>query len=437
MPKPDQPADPNPPQIDQSGPRAQFQPAPLPTAQLSHRERIACLRLARSETVGPATFRALINRFGGAENALSALPELARRGGRRLAPRVPAMAQAEAELAAADAIGATPVFTIEPGYPPGLAALDMPPPMIYARGHLALATRPAVAIVGSRDASPNGVTLAHNLAADLGRAGLVVTSGLARGIDGAAHEAALASGTIAVVAGGLDVIYPPEHAQLHAAIAAGGCIITEHPAGFRPRGRDFPRRNRLISGLSLGVVIVEAAARSGSLTTARFAGEQGREVCAVPGHPLDPRAAGTNALIRNGATLVRDGDDVLESLRASLGTDGAFRDLAVPYDAGLCPSAQAPADIDHATPDHDPGDPRTTALPGRQTLDTDANLDTSTAARDRVLRALSPSPSHVDSIAKAAEVSPRELQIILLELSLAGRISHLGAQLVALNITRS
>ena len=252
--------------------------APLPVAELGDAERLACLRLIRTENVGPVAFRELINLCGGAEQALAALPDLSRRGGRRQPVKIHPRGEAEAELAAARALGVRALFTIEPGYPAALVHAGVPPPLIYVKGRVELLAQAMVAIVGSRNASAAGREMARQLAIGLSAGGLVVVSGLARGIDGAAHEAALAAkgGTVAVMAGGIDHIYPPEHASLHARIGAEGCIVSEQAPGFRARGNDFPRRNRIISGLSMGVVIVEAATRSGSLITARMAAEQGR-----------------------------------------------------------------------------------------------------------------------------------------------------------------
>ena len=280
--------------------------------KLTYAERIACLRLIRSENIGPVTFRELIAHCGSAEAALAAVPELSRRGGRSI--RLCSREEAEAEIERAEKAGATLLFMIEPGYPAALAALDAAPPLLYAKGDRTLLDRPAVAVVGSRQCSAAGAKLARHFAIELGRAGYVVASGLARGIDGIAHEAALERGTIAVLAGGIDNIYPPENEALHHRIAENGCLLTEMPIGFTPRGKDFPRRNRIISGISLGVLIIEAARRSGTLVTARYAAEQGREVFAVPGHPLDPRAEGTNKLLKSGATLVTDADDLLSAL---------------------------------------------------------------------------------------------------------------------------
>jgi len=284
------------------------------TGALTERERIDWLRLSRSENVGPITFRHLIGRYGSAAEALARLPELARRGGRRRPIRVPEVAAAEAELARLAAHGGRLLAAAEPDYPAALAAIDDRPPLIAVAGDAGLLARPCIAVVGARNASAAGRAFARRLAADLGQAGFVVVSGLARGIDGAAHRAALATGTAGVVAGGIDVVYPAEHAELQAEIAAAGCLVAEQPFATVPQARHFPRRNRLISGLALGVVVVEAALKSGSLITARLAGEQGRLVFAVPGSPLDPRARGANRLIRDGAELVESAADVVRAL---------------------------------------------------------------------------------------------------------------------------
>lgn len=378
-------------------------PAPLPVAELGDAERLACLRLIRTENVGPVTFRELVNHCGGAARALQALPELTRRGGRRQPVQVYPRDKAEAELDAARKIGARPLFTIEPGYPAMLVHAGVPPPMLYVKGRSELFAAQAIAIVGARNASAAGRTMARQLAASLGAAGMVIISGLARGIDGAAHEAALASGTIAVLAGGIDHIYPPEHEKLHAEIAVEGCLVSEQPPGFKARGNDFPRRNRIVSGLSLGVVVVEAATRSGSLITARRAADQGREVFAVPGHPLDPRAEGTNSLLKQGATLVTSAEDVLEALRPQMGL--AFRAAEV----GAEGTRSASEDETEAP----------SSLPGE-------------AAQLLVLQALGPAPVSIDALARATGLAIRALRGVLIELELAGRIERQGAQLVAL-----
>ncbi len=379
--------------------RTRLTPAPLPQAPLSDAQRLACLRLIRSENVGPVTFRELINHCGGAEQALAALPDLSRRGGRaiRICPRD----VAEAELDAAHAIGAHPLFTIEPGYPPALAVLEAPPPLLYVKGAARYLTRPMFAIVGARNGSAAGQKIARHFASRIGGSGYVIASGLARGIDAAAHEAALTTGTVAVLAGGLDIVYPPENARLQAAIAESGCLISENPPGFVPRGKDFPRRNRIISGVSLGVLVVEAARRSGTLTTARMAGEQGREVFAVPGHPLDPRAEGTNLLLKSGAILVTEPDDVLDVLSPM---------LREPLSSYLAPeTATAPEPSRGAA-----GQPRTEGSDCEQVFD-----------------ALGPAPIDIDALGRATGLSVRALQIALVDLALAGRIERHGHQLVS------
>ncbi len=284
------------------------------TEPLDHEERLARLRLAHTETVGPIGFRALIARCGSARAALAALPELARRGGRERPLKIPTRRQAESVLADAARGGMALLVLGDSDYPAILAAIEDAPPILFARGHRHLLHRPTVAIVGARNASAAGREQARRMAAALGEAGYVIVSGLARGIDAAAHEAALARGTIGVAAGGLDVPYPRENAALIRRIGEEGLLLSEAVPGTRPTARHFPRRNRIVSGLALGVVVIEAAERSGSLITARLAGEQGREVFAVPGSPLDPRAAGTNRLIKQGAHLVESASDVLAVL---------------------------------------------------------------------------------------------------------------------------
>jgi DNA processing protein len=274
------------------------------------------LRLARTETIGPVTFEQLIQRYGDATRVIDALPGLAQRAGRPTPLRVPTIAEADREIEAGERLGARLTISREAAFPRLLAALDPPPPVIWTRGDASLLSRPCVAIVGARIASAAGQRFARQLAIELGRAGYVVISGLARGIDGAAHDGALPTGTAAVLGGGIDDIFPPEHRDLYARVVAEGCIVSESRIGHRAQARDFPRRNRLISGLSLGVIVVEAEMRSGSLITARLAAEQGREVFAVPGSPLDPRAAGCNDLLRQGATLCAGPEDVLRVLDA-------------------------------------------------------------------------------------------------------------------------
>lgn len=360
-------------------------------ALLGPAERIDWLRLARTEQVGPVTFAQLIARYRTPAAALEAIPELARRGGRSHPPRIPRVAEAEAELEAGERLGARLIAACEPDFPPLLAALDPPPPLIWTRGDAAMAARPGVAVVGARIASAAGQKFARDLAREVGAAGYPIVSGLARGVDGAAHQGALASGTVAVLGGGVDDVYPPEHAGLYREIAERGCVVSESPPGARAQARDFPRRNRLISGLSLAVVVVEAELRSGSLITARLAAEQGREVLAVPGSPLDPRAKGTNDLIRQGAALCEGAEDVLRVI-SSL---PRLREDAPAYDAG------------------DPGEGGDDAL------------------RDQVSALLSPTPISRDELARITGAPVAKIGAALVELALAGRAELLAGGLVA------
>jgi DNA processing protein len=365
-------------------------------------ERLAWLRLIRSEHVGPITFRRLLDRFGSASAALAALPDLARRGnGGR--PRPYPRGEAEAELARARACGARLLAWPDPDYPPLLLAIDDAPPLIYVLGDATRLAAPAIAVVGSRNASLNGRRLAEQLARDLGGSGFVVVSGLARGIDTAAHHGALRTGTAAVLAGGVDIVYPEQNRDLYRRILdAGGAVVAEQPPGTLPQARHFPRRNRLISGLARGVVVVEASLHSGSLITARLALEQGREVFAVPGSPLDPRARGGNDLIRQGATLTETADDVLRAL--------AGRPAVLPSPA---PPPARPAAA-------------TTMASGLDTLVDEP------AMRHRVIQLLSPAPVAVDEIVRECHLSPAAVNTILLELELAGRIERQSGNRIAL-----
>ncbi len=384
---------------------------------LSDAQRIDWLRLIRTEGVGPRTFRGLINRYGGAAAALDALPELTRRRGGAVTP--PSRAQAEDEIARAARLGARFVATGETDYPTLLQAADSAPPLVAVRGAAEALSRPAVAIVGSRNASAAGGAFTERLARGLGEAGLSVVSGLARGIDARAHRAALTTGTVGVLAGGHDRIYPANHAGLvDEILAAGGAVVAEMPMGWEPRGRDFPRRNRIISGLAYGTVVVEAARRSGSLITARFALEQGREVFAVPGSPLDPRAEGTNDLIRQGATLVAETDHVLAVLAPLIAG-------AEPVAPGATDLADQPIFWDEIDID---GISVPVPAPG---LDTHA-LDEPEDPRARVIGALSPAPIGTDALARATGLAVRAVQTILLELELDGRIERHGSGAVSL-----
>lgn len=367
-------------------------------AALPHAERLARLRLARTDGVGPVAFRELLTRFGSAEAAIDALPRLAARGGRLNPLRTPSSQQAEAEISAGEQAGADLLFAGEARYPPRLAAVDPPPPLLWVRGAVALLNGPAVAIVGARIASAGGQRFARALASELGQAGYVVVSGLARGIDQAAHVGALPTGTAAVLGGGVDDIYPPEHADLYARIAEEGAIVSESSPGRRAQARDFPRRNRIISGLSLGVVVVEAELRSGSLITARLANEQGREVLAVPGSPLDPRAKGTNDLIRQGAAICEGAEDVIRAV-------SDLRALREPQGDLF---SQPPRD--------------------QQAIDAAADR-----LRTRALALLSPTPIPIDEIVRALREPAPGVLAALVELSLAGRAELLSGGLVALS----
>jgi DNA processing protein len=364
------------------------------TTHLTDEQRVDWLRLIRSDHVGPRTFRSLINHFGSARAALGRLPDMARRGGAARPGRVCSEQDAEAEIAAGKTIGVSLVAPGEAGYPPRLALIDDAPPLLGVRGTIEVLMQPMIAIVGSRNASGAGLKFAGKLARDLGDAGFVIASGLARGIDQAAHRASLDSGTVAVLAGGHDRVYPPEHDGLLEQILQSGTAISEMPLGHVPRARDFPRRNRLISGIALGVVVVEAAHRSGSLISARIAAEQGREVFAVPGSPLDPRAAGTNDLIKQGATLITEASDIINMLQ---------------------PIMERPVE-----------------LPTREPEDIPSYDEPAAGDRTRIVGLLGPSPIGIDDLIRMAGTSPAVVRTVLLELELAGRLERHGGGLVSL-----
>jgi DNA processing protein len=362
--------------------------------------RIAQLRLTRAEGVGPITYRRLIERYHTPAAALDALPWLARAGGKTAAPTTMSVAEAERELEKTSAAGGRMIFLGDPDYPPLLALMDDAPPCLIVSGDAGLAQQRCVAAVGGRNASANGQRMAETLAADLATS-VVVVSGLARGIDTAAHQGAMRTGrTIAVIAGGLDQPYPPENADLQRRIATGHLLITEAPIGTVPQARHFPRRNRIIAGLSLGVVVVEAALRSGSLITTRIAQEVGREVFAVPGSPLDPRARGGNDLIRQGAIMVETAADVLDNLPAEA---GAVRTRGSGFGEPEQPMFDRPPGPED-TPD----------------------------ARHQVLALLSPEPTMVDDLVRRCHLSLSVVMAVLLELELAGRVETLAGSRVAL-----
>ncbi|WP_267549556.1 DNA-processing protein DprA [Rhizobium rhizogenes] len=368
---------------------------------LTEKQRIAWLRLIRSDNVGPSTFRDLINHYGSAEAALAMLPELSQRGGSTRAIRIADERDALRELEAVHRFGARFVGIGEPDYPPALREIDGAPPLLTVKGNVPTVTRPAIGIVGSRNASISGAKFTAMIARTCGEAGYAVVSGLARGIDTAAHRASLETGTIAAMAGGLDQPYPPENIGLLNDIWNGnGLAVSEMPFGWEPRARDFPRRNRLISGISLGVAIVEAATRSGSLITARLAGEFGRLVFAVPGSPLDPRCEGTNGLLKDGAMIVTTPNDIVDALRP-LAEPDLFRPRPV----------EAP--IERSKPLTVPPDD---------------------AERDHIVDALGPTPVEIDDIVRHTGLPISSIHSILLELDMAGRLHRHPGGLVSLSM---
>ena len=383
-------------------------------------ERLAWLRLARTENVGPVTFASLIARFGSAQAALAEAPRLAARGGKPLV--LPPEDEIAREMTALSRLGGRFLLSGEAGYPHGLKALEAPPPALAVLGQTHLLQKDMVAMVGARNASALGRRLAAMLAQELGNAGLGIVSGLARGIDAAAHEASLPGGTVAVVAGGVDIIYPPEHQALYEAIVAQGVIVSEMPLGEQPQARHFPRRNRIVSGLSMGVLVVEAALQSGSLITARQAADQGREVFAVPGSPLDPRCRGSNRLLRDGATLVETADDVLAQIGA--------RTVAAPP-----PAAPSVGSAGEGSPDvvvacrNQPMGQRPATPPRTIVQDIEKS---GKSIPERILACLSPSPTAVDEVIRQCHVSPALVTAALLDLELSGRVERLQGNMVAL-----
>jgi DNA processing protein len=372
----------------------------------------AWLRLIRTPHIGGVTFWELLAHFGSAEAALEALPDFAKHGGRISARSIPPWAAIDAELEKAASAGLTLAATGEPGFPPLLAQTEVPPPLLYFKGEPGVWRRPPLAVVGSRHASAAGLKFASEISAALGQRGFLIVSGLARGIDAAAHRAALPFGTCAVLPGGLDMIYPPEHTDLAAELAQNGLIVSECPPGFTARSQDFPRRNRIISGCSLGAVIVEAAERSGSLITARLAAEQNREVFAVPGHPYEPRAAGTNQLIKDGAIFTTGPDDIEASLQPLLtGWERAVTHR-IPEPAGLEGTADA-------------------TRPARR-RETPESWGIIAEAAKEVLKLLSYSPVDVDEICRLSGLEARQVNAALLSLDLSGRIERRGLRQILL-----
>jgi DNA processing protein len=422
--------------------------SPTVGSRLTDEQLVDWLRLIRSENVGPQTFRSLINRFGGAGNALEALPGLAARAVRGREVRIAERDDIIREIERSRALGVRFLSLGDPDYPSLLREIDTAPPIIALRGDATLFQRSCVAIVGSRNASAAGLAFAERLTHGLARENYVVASGLARGVDGVAHRAALDTGTIAVLAGGHLRPYPSEHANLLEQIAQNGAVISEMPLDWEPRGRDFPRRNRIVSGLCAGVVVVEAARRSGSLITARFAAEQGREVFAAPGSPLDPRAEGTNDLLRQGATFCTSAEDVVRTLSerktGGLRRDDLFQEGEVYSDAeplfdemdlfsfqesgaerGADPLADHRKAPQRPAAALDPPLPAAVATPPVQEM------------RETILALLGPSPVGVDELIRAAGLPARDVRGLLLELDIEGRLERHGANAISLRITGS
>jgi len=378
----------------------------LASRELDPEERLDWLRLCRTESVGPISFFAMLRRFGSARAALEALPRLARRSERAKTVTAPTRAATEAELTALHRIGARLVCWGEPAYPSALSAIEDAPPILSVLGRVELLDRPMIAVVGARNASANGRRLARELAAELGQGGLVVVSGLARGIDAAAHLGGIDTGTAAVVAGGVDIVYPEENRGLYDALRRQGAIVAELPLGSEPQARHFPRRNRIISGMALGVLVVEAAARSGSLITARYALEQGREVFAVPGSPLDPRCRGANDLLRRGATLTETAEDVLSQLGPLVRAAPLPRPLTPLPAEESWPANWPPGGAGEPADDED--------------------------ALNMILESLGPTPVAVDELVRQCQLTASAVATLLLELELSGRVERHPGNLVSL-----
>lgn len=370
---------------------------------LDETERLAAMRLFRTENIGPITYYQLIERYGSAGEALTQLPELAKRGGRKKPLTPPSEKEIEREYKALLKLGGQIITVQDKAYPLALTATEDAPPVLSVIGNVSLLNKSCIAIVGARNASINGRKFARKIAHELGARGQTITSGLARGIDTAAHEGSIDTGTIAVVASGIDVVYPEENQKLYKEIAEKGLIIAENKLGGKPYAASFPRRNRIVSGLSKGIIVVEATRRSGSLITARMAGEQGRDVYAVPGSPFDPRAAGPNYLIREGATLVRNADDVMEILM-----DFSGNSLREPPTAVI------------------------NFIPHLQEVQNKDNEESPEIRQEKILSHLSFTPISVDELLRACHLTISALQTTLLELELAGRVKRLPGNRLSL-----
>ncbi|NQZ14394.1 MAG: DNA-protecting protein DprA [Alphaproteobacteria bacterium] len=373
----------------------------FPQQDLNDAEKLNWLRLIRTDNVGPITFYKLIECYGSASQALEALPELSRKGGRKKELIAPPISKIEAELDSLRKLGGDIVCAADPLYPLALGATEDAPPVLSYIGDIKLTRPPCLAMVGARNASLNGRKFAHKLSGELGQSGQIIVSGLARGIDTAAHEGALNTGTIAVVAGGIDVVYPRDNQKLYEQICHQGLVLAESPFGTQPVARHFPKRNRIVSGISSGVLVVEATLRSGSLITARMAGEQGRDVSAIPGYPGDPRAHGPNKLIQDGATLVQSADDILSALQNFSGGNSMQDSHAVQTDSPYVPANDEP-------------------------------LENTENTQDIILQNLSQLPVSIDELVNACHLTIPEVQMCVLELELAGRLQRLPGNRVAL-----
>lgn len=381
--------------------------------RLSDQQRLNWLRLIRSENIGPVTFRDLILHCGSASNALKMIPELSRRGGAYRRIRLASLDQVSREMEAVERLGARLIGMGEPDYPLYLKNCDAPPPLITVKGDLSVFTKPPVGIVGSRNASIAGARFTQQIAAQLGKAGFAIISGLARGIDASAHQYSLKTGTVAVLAGGIDRPYPPQNIGLYHEIPEnGGAVVSEMPLSWEPRAQDFPRRNRIIAALSSGLLVVEAAKRSGSLITARMAGELGRVVFAVPGSPLDPRAGGTNELIKHGALLVTEANDIIEALSPQLIRQGEDRPFSQPTDQLSFTIEEA--EQNYQSPSMQPMAPEP-VKPMPPASDKD---------REQIINLLSPVPVSVDEIIRHTGIEAAQVFLILLELDLAGQLTR-------------
>lgn len=381
--------------------------------RLSDQQRLNWLRLIRSENIGPVTFRDLILHCGSASNALEMIPELSQRGGAYRRIRLASLDQVSREIEAVERLGARLIGMGEPDYPLYLKNCDAPPPLITVKGDLSVFAKPPVGIVGSRNASIAGARFTQNIAAELGNAGYATISGLARGIDASAHQYSLKTGTVAVLAGGIDRPYPPQNLKLYHEIPEnGGAVVSEMPLGWEPRAQDFPRRNRIIAALSSGLLVVEAARRSGSLITARMAGELGRVVFAVPGSPLDPRASGTNDLIKQGALLVTETKDIIEALSPQLIQHGEDRPLSQPADQLSFIIEESEQDYQSPLMQAETSEPEKLTTPA------------SDKDREQISGLLSPVPVSVDELIRHTGMEAAQVFLILLELDLAGQLTR-------------